>query len=206
MTCVRFAATMRGAPRNLAPTSLPLRQMTSQLASSPSTSMMSSKVSGMLSELSVRSRAPVAETSRTVQATVIWRSLEAATPAFKTRRRGAMRASSGVSLTSVLPIALNGTTVPPVLDKVVKGATRKLLPPPCPPELTSTSKEVRREGPFAGRGYRFVNRWEAAIRTRARATSRMSRSELWEREHALLMTSTGNVPLFVSRLARHLHQ
>ena len=121
MTCVRFAATMRGAPRNLAPTSLPLRQTTSQLASSPSTSMMSSKVSGMLSELSVRNRAPVAETSRTVQATVIWRSLEAATPAFKTRRRGDMRASSCVSLTSVLPIALNGTTVPPVLDKVVKG-------------------------------------------------------------------------------------
>src|SRR5689334_4836500 len=50
MTCARFTATVRGAPTNLAPTSLPLRHTTEQLASSPSMPTMSSNVSGMVSE------------------------------------------------------------------------------------------------------------------------------------------------------------
>ena len=119
MICVRLAATTRGAPRNLAPTSLPLRHTTWQLASRPSTSTMSSNVSGMPTELSMRRRAPVSDRSRSVQATVICRSLEAAIADFRTRRRADVRPSSGAVLTSVLPIALNGTTEPPVLHKVV---------------------------------------------------------------------------------------
>src|SRR5581483_988761 len=110
-TWTRFAATLRGAPMNLAPTSFAERHTTWQLASRPSISIMSSNVSGTLRELSTRSRAPVSEMSRTVQLAVRCRLLVAMMPDLSTRRRGDRRASCWSGLTSALLIDRNWTTV-----------------------------------------------------------------------------------------------
>jgi hypothetical protein len=75
----------RVEPRKRTPTSFCRRQTTSQLATSPSSSMTSSKVSGMAIEPSVRSLTPVFEMSRTTQTTLQCRSLNAATADLRTR-------------------------------------------------------------------------------------------------------------------------
>lgn len=92
--CLRFGMVRRGAPLNRTPTSLPFRQTTSQSASTPSSSISSSNVSGILTDPSLRRRAPVADMSRTVQATVQCRLLKATIAPFKTRRRMARRISA----------------------------------------------------------------------------------------------------------------
>jgi hypothetical protein len=67
IACVRFGPTIRGAPRNFTPTSFSFRQTTSHGASKPSDSIISSNVSGALTEPSIRTRAPDVEMSRTMQ-------------------------------------------------------------------------------------------------------------------------------------------
>lgn len=74
-TWCRRGSARRGAPINRTPRSFSFRQTTSHCISKPSSSTINSNVSGTFIEPSERSRAPVAEMSRTTQGTVQWRSL-----------------------------------------------------------------------------------------------------------------------------------
>jgi hypothetical protein len=97
-TCARLGEAKRGRERNRTAISLPFRRTTSQGASKPSSSIISSNVSGALTEPVTRSRAPVSDTSRTVHGSVERRSLNATMPPFRTRRRGSRRLSSCPSI------------------------------------------------------------------------------------------------------------
>jgi hypothetical protein len=99
---IRLGSFRRGDPRNCTPRSIPCRQTTRHLASRPSSSIMSSKVSGISIEFSTRRRAPDDERSRTTQDVVHCRPWKAAMADFRTLRRAHCRFSHGSTFPSFL--------------------------------------------------------------------------------------------------------